>query len=491
MNPATSIKRLFLFLLFAHACFIIYGSLVPFRFEYLPLSEAWAGFLAVLTSPPRLYSNANLLANVLIGMPGPFVFLVAFHTRNSLPRTLFLVPAALAYCALLAASAEFLQLYFPGRMTLLSDIIAQTMGGVMGVVCWLMIGPYAKSMLQALLFEDSGKKTGTFLLCCYLGVILLLHALPLDLSARMGTLYRQLEDGRIILVPFSTWSSPSAIIASLPEVLAWMPVGWFLVRVKAWPLVAAMLVAALGAAFLEFVQLFVLSRTTDTTNILLGAIGGLAGGIIGTLCPGRTAPLLKRKSWGNTALGSVLFLAWFGLTIRSFWSPFTFHFDRAFLAQRVNDISLIPLHAYIGKPYLLSAFNILEVLVYFIPLGVTFSSFVTRYFHDQSARAATLLFFLIACLLAGLIETGQIFLPQRYPDITDWMLMVAGAMLGHALSNAVWRMQAKQQREMFPSQIAFDAKCEVKVSGGGGDCSGIGSSPTSRAPQTAGSAGGR
>ncbi|WP_031386091.1 VanZ family protein [Desulfonatronum thiodismutans] len=442
MTPETSIKRLFIFLLFTHACFIIYGSLVPFRFEYLPLSEAWAGLLAVLISPPRLYSNTNLLANVLIGIPGPFLFLAAFHTRKSLLRSLFLVPAALAYCALLAATAEFLQLYFPGRMTLLSDIMAQTMGGAMGIACWLIIGSYTRTMLQALLFEDSGKTTGTFLLLCYLGMILLLHALPLDLSARMGTLYRQLEDGRIILVPFSTWSSPSAIIASLPTVLAWMPVGWFLVRVKAWPLAAAMLVAALGAAFLEFVQLFVLSRTTDATNIPLGSMGGLAGGIIGKLSSGPTAsPVPRGTSWRNTALGSALFLAWFGLTIRSFWSPFTFQFNRAFLTQRVNDISLIPLHAYIGKPYLLSAFNILEVLVYFIPLGVIFSTFVTRHFQGQSARAVTLLFFVISCLLAGLVETGQIFLPQRYPDITDWMLMVAGAMFGHVVSSLVWKKQ--------------------------------------------------
>ncbi len=443
MKHDRKIRVFFLLLLLAHACFIIYGSLVPFRFEYLPPSEAWEGFQAVLTSPLQLYSNTNLLANVLIGIPGPFLFLAAFHTRKSLLRTLFLLPVALAYCALLAATAEFLQLYFPGRMTLLSDIVAQTMGGTIGIACWLMIGPYTRSMFQTLLFEDSGMKTGTFLLWCYLGVILLLHALPLDISANLGALYRQLEDGRIILVPFSTWSSPAAIIANLPSVLAWMPVCWFLVRVKAWPLAVATLVAALGAAFLECVQLFVLSRTTDATNILLGAMGGLAGSIIGKLSPGRTAPVHKDKPWRNTILGSALSLAWFGLTIRAFWSPFTFQFDRNFLTQRVSDISLIPLHAYIGKPYLYSAFNILEVLVYFIPLGVIFASFVTRHLQGQSARAVTMLFFLIACLLAGLIETGQVFIPQRYPDITDWMLMVAGAMCGHVMACLVWKKQVR------------------------------------------------
>ena len=445
MDPETSIKRLFLFLLFAHACFIIYGSLVPFRFEYIPFSVAWAGFQDVLSLPPQLYSNANLLANVLIGIPGPFLFLAAFHTRKGLVYALFLLPAALAYCTLLASTAEFLQLYFPGRMTLLSDIMAQTLGGAVGVAVWLMIGPYSRSMLRALLFEDGGMQTGTFLLWCYLGAILLLHTLPLDLSARLGTLYRQLEDGRIILVPFSTWSAPSAFIANLPAVLAWMPVGWFLVRVKGWSWAAAVMTAASGVAVLEFVQIFVLSRTTDVTSIFLGASGALIGGLIGKKGQREHAFEPGCVSRGNSVLGAALFLAWFGLTIRAFWSPFTFQFDRAFLSQRVNDIALIPLHAYIGKPYLLSAVNILEILAYFIPLGVIFSSFVTRHFRGESARAVTLLFFTIACLLAGLVEAGQVFLPQRYPDITDWVLMAAGAVFGHSISNAAWKVQTKPQ----------------------------------------------
>jgi len=47
------------------------------------------------------------------------------------------------------------------------------------------------------------------------------------------------------------------------------------------------------------------------------------------------------------------------------------------------------------------------VLVYFIPLGVIFASFATRHLQGQSARAFTLLFFLIACLLACLIWKKQ------------------------------------------------------------------------------------
>lgn len=105
----------------------------------------------------------------------------------------------------------------------------------------------------------------------------------------------------------------------------------------------------------------------------------------------------------------------------------------------------MPMQLYIGKGYLLSAYNILEVMVYFLPLGIIFSSLVTRHFQGDRAKALSILFFLAACLIAGLIEFGQVFIPQRYPDITDWMLMVAGAMFGHALSNTAWRLHGKHR----------------------------------------------
>jgi VanZ family protein len=444
MTPDRNARRLFVFLLLAHACFVIYGSLVPFRFHFIPLDQAWAAFQDIVLAPPRVFSRANLLSNILIGIPGPFLFLAAFDFRQNRPGSMPLLLCALAWSTALAACAEFLQLYFPGRMTTLGDILAQTLGGAVGVLAWLGIGPYTRSTVKTLVFGGEKIHAGTFLFWCYLGLLILIHALPLDLSLRLGPLHRQLGDGRIILVPFSAWTNAEAVVSSLPALLAWIPAGWFLVRMKSWPVALAATAAAVGAAALEFMQIFVLSRTTDVTAVLLGGAGGLIGGLLAIQGgspgkPGRPgfSPSLLRRA----LLGAGLFLGWFGLIVTAFWSPFAFCFDRAFLAKRIRDIGLIPLQLYVGKGYLLSAYNILEVVVFFAPLGVIFSSLVTRHLQGQGARAATMLFFLFACLLAGLIEFGQVFIPQRYPDLTDWMLMVAGAMLGHAAGCLVWKKQ--------------------------------------------------
>jgi len=443
MYPDRKIRIFFLFLLLAHACFIIYGSLVPFSFESVPLSRAWTEFTAVLTTPPAVYFNANLLANILIGIPGPFLILGAFHAKDSRPPVL-LLSAAFFYSALLASAAEFLQLFTPLRMTALSDILAQTAGGFLGLLAWLWAGPYIRTMLKALIFREQNPGTANFLFLCYTVVLLFLYVLPLDLSARPGSLYNQFESGQILLMPFAHWSSLFDLFHSLPSILLWVPVGWFLVRGLGWPLPGAMLVAAAGAACLEFLQIFVLSRTTDTTNIILAATGGLTGGFFGRSKhiqnPGTASASRKKALWCGA-----LFSGWLAFVLIIFWMPFTFTFEQEFLKERIREIGLIPFQLYLGKPYLHSALNILSNIVYFLPMGILFSTCLTRHLSGPGARAMSLLFLILVGLVAGIIEFGQVFIPERYPDITDWLCMVAGAMLGYNVTSLVWKKVHRRQ----------------------------------------------
>lgn len=430
-------RLLFSFLFLAHAGFIVYGSLVPFVFEPVPLARAWAEFRAIISGLPRNFSKANLLANVLIGIPGTFLFLGVFHKKSARPGLITLA-IALLYSTLLASTAEFLQLFTSTRITMLSDIIAQTAGGVIGLICWLWVGPYTRTMLGALILHDRNYNTGSFIFFCYLIILFLIYSLPLDLSPKLGALYRQWIDGKIVLVPFSNWSSSHDIFRNLPAVVLWVPVGWFLTRIRNWSLLAACIAVYAGTAFLEFMQIFILSRTTDATNIVLGTIGGFAGGISGSRTQ-KQIPETDSCQWKKIFFVSFLFMGWFVFVVIVFWMPFSFSFEREFLLEKVREIGVIPLRLYLGKPYLHSAYNILTVIVYFIPFGVFFSSFVSRHFSGDSSKLIYLLFLLVAGLLAGLLEFGQVFIPGRYPDITDWVFMVAGAILGHSVSNMLGR----------------------------------------------------
>lgn len=437
MNQDLKIRLFFLLLLFVHAAFIIYGSLVPFTFETMPLSRAVTDFQGIVTSPPGSFSKTNLLANIIIGIPGPFLLLGAFHKRNTRP-SLPLLAAALLYSALLAATAEFLQLFVPSRITMLSDILAQTAGGFMGLLTWLWVGPYIRSMLKALMFPDNTIDTGAFIFYSYLAVLFLMHALPLDLSPKPGDLYNQWLDGRIVLVPFSSLTGFLDIFKHLPAIIIWIPVGWYLSSIKNWSIPLSCFAVFIGIFLLEFMQLVIMSRTTDITDIILAITGGLAGS---AFARSKAVQNTERRpdSGQNILWAALLFTAWLAFVVAVFWLPFTFTFDKQFLKESISGIGLTPLQMYTRKPYLHSALNILSIIVYFLPLGILFSTFVTRHFSGQPARAMSLLFLILAGLLAGIIEFGQVFIPERYPDITDWLCMLAGAMLGHSVSNLVWK----------------------------------------------------
>ena len=441
MDQNRKIKLFFAALLGAHACFIIYGSMVPFGFEYMPLSDAWDRFRTILTSPVGRFSRANLLANILIGIPGPFLFLAVFH-NNKNRMILVLIPAALLYSAALACTAEYTQLFLPRRFTMLSDILAQTLGGAIGAVIWLWLGPESRAMLKALIFRDSQIRIESLIFWGYMVVMLLFHALPLDMTARLGVLYAQLEDGRIVLVPFSNWSGISSVINSLQTIFIWMPMGWFLVKFRSWSLFAVFLATLMVPGVFEGMQIFVLSRTTDTTDIILGAAGGIFGGAAGAC--GSSWKIAPAAGSGKIIIfAGLLFTLWIFLVVQAFWYPFTFNFDKHFLIKSIRNTGLVPLQMYVGKNYLRSAYNILEIFIYFIPLGVIFSSFITRWSNHRNTRVMTGVFFITACLTALVIEFGQVFIPGRYPDITDMMIMITGALLGHSVTNMAWKRQIK------------------------------------------------
>ena len=71
-----------------------------------------------------------------------------------------------------------------------------------------------------------------------------------------------------------------------------------------------------------------------------------------------------------------------------------------------------------------------EIILYFIPLGVIFFLFVRIKMTKDNYRVIFCIFATVICSFAGLIEFGQIFIPSRYPDITDWLIMIGGGFIG-------------------------------------------------------------
>jgi len=124
----------------AYTLFVVYGSLVPLKFQALPWDEAVARFAAIPFLNLGIGSRADWVANLLLFVPLSFLWMGVAARRGGSTRAvlaaLLIVPAAIG----LSVGIEFTQLFFPQRTVSQNDVFAETLGGLLGVAAWLLWG---------------------------------------------------------------------------------------------------------------------------------------------------------------------------------------------------------------------------------------------------------------------------------------------------------------------------------------------------------------
>jgi VanZ family protein len=121
-------RRLLLGLLLTYGGLVVFGSLYPWSGWTPPAAGHWEKFLAV--SLPQA-STADMVTNFLVYMPWGLLFMLSLGQRY---RVFFAVGLTVLSGALLSVSLEYLQLYLPGRVASLLDIVlnlAGTLGGAL------------------------------------------------------------------------------------------------------------------------------------------------------------------------------------------------------------------------------------------------------------------------------------------------------------------------------------------------------------------------
>jgi hypothetical protein len=184
-----------------YVLFVIYGSLVPLAFRPIPLAVAIDHFTRVVTGPCHRFPNG--LRDQLSPVRAVWLFVAgrAAHRSagwfGSLLAAVFTIGCGFVLCS----AIEFTQTFFPGRTVALSDVIAETSGGVFGATGWLLVGPAVTGWLRAFSKERERPALLQRLLLAHDRVPLQPVA-PLDLTLSLGELARKYRQGRITLHPF-------------------------------------------------------------------------------------------------------------------------------------------------------------------------------------------------------------------------------------------------------------------------------------------------
>ncbi len=432
-SPSTSVRPWwFALLALGVALFIIYGSYVPFQFKQRTWEDVTWNYEWALTNRFLPESRADWLANIALGIPLGFALMgwLRLDRRGgvgTILAALVIVPGA----TLFAAVVEFGQLYCQARTCAGSDIWAQGLGSVIGVIVWLAAGPWFVRQLRLTLDQDSVRSSTLPLLCAYLLILALMQWLPFDLSASPKDLWLRLKQG-------TTWVPFSDLLpkANRPPVDDWKKLADWLLTIAIY-LPAGLLTAGLpgrwrnlsglgwvalsgltGALILEAGQLLVQSRHPSMTDVILGTFGAVFGW---ALARGMTQRRMKnyRTEWA-LAMGQV----WFALLAFLHWQPFDFF--PSLLSSKLQSMNWLPLAAQADKNYLWALNEILEKFVVYLPLGALLV-WASKEHHRWSR---TLLAGVIGLLVASVLELGQAMLPSHYVSPTDVLFGLFGALLG-------------------------------------------------------------
>jgi len=415
-------------LFLAYLAFVLYGSIVPLRFQYVGPAEAVERFRHIRYFHLPVQSRADLVANFVLFVP--LTFLAMGALRPVRRRTGALAGLAVAAAATgLSAAIEFVQIYFPQRTVSLNDILAETAGGIAGVALWLTLGRRITHWAADAWRARAGRQAAIRCLAGYLVGLILYQLFPFDLTISPAEVYHQFKEGKIDLVPFADRAGLSAY-SVLAEVALMVPVGyllWLWARPpRRWRAVAA---GALGiAAAIEAAQLLVYSRYTSSTDIALATLGGLVGAALADV----VGPVARRRPlashfWarhGQHVLAAAA-LAWIAALAWQKWTPFDFAAPPGGLAQAATELFAVPFARQYFLPEAEALAQVARELVTFFILALLLRSVLTR--PGSAAKAAPLG---VAIAIAVVLEFGQVFLPTRTADPTAMAFGILGGIAG-------------------------------------------------------------
>jgi glycopeptide antibiotics resistance protein len=421
----------------AYLAFVIYGSLVPFSFTPRPLHAAWQAFQAMPYLRLGIGARADWVANILLFIP--LSFLAAGAVDFGSAWRWLRILGVFVLCVGLAATIEILQVFFPPRTVALNDIVAESLGALAGVVLWLSRGPWLCAQLAGWARATHRQGRAHYLFYGYLLGMAVFNLLPLDLTLSVHDVYDKWKEGRLVLIPFGfRYGSVQDLVVDLVfDVAAWIPVGILGLYARAGSRRRVLLYCVGLAALLEFLQVFVYSRVTDATDILTAALGCSLGIVVASRVGAPSESAVRVSQGGIEPRSGIpptwLWAALYALgVLAALWYPFDFRFDAVSASARYARFWAIPFESLYFQSEFRAISNVALKAGLFAPLGVLLALGVERWQgRSRTITAWGAAFFVVA--LAFVAEIGQIFLPAKYPDVTDVALESGGAFMAALL----------------------------------------------------------
>ncbi|MDY7009923.1 MAG: VanZ family protein [Planctomycetota bacterium] len=422
--------RIYLILLAIYFGLVVYGSLVPLEFRYVSFEQAIRKFREIPYFHVGIQSRSDLVANFLLFVPLTFLAMGAL-TRENRRRAKLLIALSIAVTtALLSAAVEFAQIYFPARTVSQNDIIAETVGGITGIVLWFCFGWRITQWARSLWTERAKDRLGVKILTGYVVLLIIYQMLPLDMTISLTELYHKWKASKVNIFPFR---DPGGLdtYTILSKIAVMIPTGYLLMLLqhrRRYRIFRVVVQTCALSALIEAAQLFVLTRYSSSTDVVLGAFGGLLGAVAAMLFgPSAGRPVLETDFWRRRGIWIKLIatIALLGGMMWEKWYPFDFSWPAEGLAAGVAEILAVPFARQYLMPEFLAVGQVVREFTSFFVLGMLFRSL-----SNPAGKAGKIGCALPISGLAVAFEFAQVFLPSRTADPTAMVISGTGGIMG-------------------------------------------------------------
>jgi VanZ family protein/O-antigen ligase len=439
---------------------IVYGSLLPFHWNGLSLSAAWANFQHIPLLKLGVASRADLVANLLLYIPFGLLLCGWLVGENRQPRLMSIgMLLSLLLSLTVALGVEFIQQFFAPRTVSLNDIFAELAGAILGIALWPVIGKHLTRLPQTI--ANGGTQAREGILIAYALLYAVLSLFPYDFLLSFDEWRDKLASGAAGWV-FAPNCGEKCFLRLIPEALLAAPLGALIFRhPRQHHLLSLLLSAAITGAILgvliESLQLTIASGISQGASVISRAAGlALGAGLIPIT---RSRDWLALRQYINPILGLGI-LPYLGALA---WLNGWFSGDRLGVSEgleRLGDIHFAPFYYHYFTTETVALASLLFQAALYLPIGAglwiwQWSSFRSEWQQDHQRR--TVVAGLVAGIVACIIEAGKLFITAKHPDPTNILIAVAAAMgayrVLHALSTPQPDTPASSAR-FKPEEIA-------------------------------------
>lgn len=429
--PLAKVRKQLALLSLITAAAVLYGSLLPLRFEKVSLPESLEAFNQIPWLELGLTKRADWLANGLLLVPlGFFLTGCLNYGRKSLAFAGIKFGIIVLIISVFICFIEWAQVFFPPRVRSLNDMLAGFAGGITGALLWHLTGNFLIDKLNEFTKSPKGLPRILFLIRASIVLLALSSLMPLDIMTSMTELKTKYSEGKIQLIPFADIKSYSQILS------ACMHAVWVIPASVAWTLSAgekyAIKQVTLWVCIIETLKLPIYGRYCSLTDIFLTiAMGTIWVSITPSLAP-RIKKLDRMQFWGPALFVWIIVI--FVVCNHRFMM---LTLDPLLLRERFNDFLSVPYASAQRSTEFQALENIAGKAFLFAILGCCCERFTLRIpvqkrlISKKNRQAYGLLF--IAIIALG-VELTQIALLPLIAELSDVITYTLGGIIGILLT---------------------------------------------------------